>query len=76
MEEYYKIMTDILEVEYRIKAIIYVMDELESHYSEEDAFREKYLLAVMKGGISSVWNNTKEIISYIDLLTAEHNKQK
>ena len=29
MEEYYKIMSDILDVEYEMKAIIYVLDELD-----------------------------------------------
>ena len=46
MKEYYKIMEDILEVEYRIRATVYVLDELEKSYSEETDFKEKYLLSV------------------------------
>ena len=34
-------MEDILEVEYRIKATIYVLEELENFYSEETDFKEK-----------------------------------
>lgn len=49
MKEYYKIMEDILEVEYRIKATIYVLEELENFYSEETDFKEKYLVSVVKG---------------------------
>ena len=41
MKEYYKIMEDILEVEYRIRATVYVLDELEKSYSEETDFKEK-----------------------------------
>ena len=48
MKEYYKIMEDILEVEYRIRATVYVLDELEKSYSEETDFKEKYLLSVFK----------------------------
>ena len=51
MKEYYKIMEDILEVEYRIRATVYVLDELEKSYSEETNFKEKYLLSVFKGAL-------------------------
>ena len=34
-------MEDILEVEYRIRATVYVLDELEKSYSEETDFKEK-----------------------------------
>lgn len=78
MEEYYKIMSDILDVEYEMKAIIYVLDELDHFYSEETAFREKSLLTVMKGSFSHVLKNVSEVITYIDKLTAEGkvNKQQ
>lgn len=76
MKEYYKIMEDILEVEYRIKATIYVLEELENFYSEETDFKEKYLVSVVKGVLSSIQSNTIEIITYIDELTAENKLQK
>ena len=78
MEEYYKIMSDILDVEYEMKAIIYVLDELDHFYSEETAFREKSLLTVMKGSFSYVLKNVSEVITYMDKLTAEGkvNKQQ
>ena len=71
MKEYYKIMEDILEMEYRIKATIYVLEELENFYSEETDFKEKYLVSVVKEVLSS-----REIITYIDELTAENKLQK
>lgn len=76
MKEYYKIMEDILEMEYRIKATIYVLEELENFYSEETDFKEKYLVSVVKEVLSSIQSNTKEIITYIDELTAENKLQK
>ena len=78
MEEYYKIMSDILDVEYKMKAIIYVLDELEHFYSEETAFKEKSLLTVIKGSLSCVLKNVSEIITCMDKMTAEGkvNKQQ
>ncbi len=76
MKEYYKIMEDILEMEYRIKATIYVLEELENFYSEETDFKEKYLVSVVKEVLSSIQSNTREIITYIDELTAENKLQK
>lgn len=75
MEEYYKIMSDILDIEYKMKAIIYVLDELENCYSEEDDFKEKYLLSVMRGSFGSVQNDVKGIIVYIDQLTTEGKRK-
>lgn len=76
MKEYYKIMEDILEVEYRIRATVYVLDELEKSYSEETDFKEKYLLSVFKGALSSIKSNVRETIHYIDQLTAESKRKK
>lgn len=69
-------MEDILEMEYRIKATIYVLEELENFYSEETDFKEKYLVSVVKEVLSSIQSNTREIITYIDELTAENKLQK
>ena len=60
-------MEDILEVEYRIRATVYVLDELEKSYSEETNFKEKYLLSVFKGALSSIQSNVRETIHYIDV---------
>ena len=76
MKEYYKIMEDILEMEYRIRATIYVLDELEKSYSEETDFKEKYLMSVFKGGLSSIQGNARETIHYIDQLIAEGKQKK
>ena len=66
MKEYYKIMEDILEVEYRIRATVYVLDELEKSYSEETDFKEKYLLSVFKGALSSIQSKRKQAIGLVD----------
>ena len=48
MKEYYKIMEDILEVEYRIRATVYVLDELEKSYSiVVQLSRQKFKLFIM-----------------------------
>ena len=49
MKEYYKIMEDILEVEYRIRATVYVLDELEKSYSEEQILKKNICCRFSKG---------------------------
>lgn len=70
MDEYYKIMSDVLDIEYQIKAAIYVLDELENSYSEETDSQTKYLSAVIKGFLKNLRSDTGEIITHIDRMTA------
>ena len=70
MDEYYKIMSDVLDIEYQIKAAIYVLGELEDSYTEETDSRTKYLSTVMKGFLTNLRSDTGEIITLIDRLTA------
>ena len=44
-------MEDILEVEYRIRATVYVLDELEKSYSEETDFKRKISAVGFQRGI-------------------------
>ena len=42
----------------------------------ETDFKEKYLLSVFKGALSSIQSNVRETIHYIDQLTAESKRKK
>lgn len=71
MEQYYKILSDILTTEYQIKAAICILEALEAAYSEDTQLEIKSLAAVVKGYLKAVLADTREIITYIDTLTAE-----
>lgn len=71
MEHYYKIMSDILITEYQIKAAVCVLEALEAAYSEDMQLEIKSLATVLKGYLKAVESDTREIIDYIDTLTAE-----
>lgn len=71
MEQYYIIMSDILTTEYQIKAAVCVLEALEAAYSEDTQLEIKSLAAVLKGYLKAVEGDIREIISYIDTLTAE-----
>lgn len=71
MEHYYKIMSDILTTEYQIKAAVCVLEALEAAYSEDMQLEIKSLAAVIKGYLKTVESDTRKIINYIDILTAE-----
>lgn len=64
-------MSDILTTEYQIKAAVCVLEALEAAYSEETQLEIKSLAAVLKGYLKAVEMDIKEIINYIDTLTAE-----
>lgn len=71
MEHYYKILSDLLTTEYQIKAAVCVLETLEAAYSEDTQLEVKSLAAVLKGYLKAVESDTREIVDYIDTLTAE-----
>lgn len=71
MENYYKIMSDILTTEYQIRAAVCILETLEAAYSEETQQEVKSLAAVLKGYLKAVESDINAIIHYIDTLTAE-----
>ncbi len=71
MEKFYKIMSDILKTEYQIKAAVCVLEALEAAYSEDTQIEIKSLAAVTKGYLKTVESDTRQIIDYIDTITAE-----
>jgi hypothetical protein len=76
MEEYYKIMSDLLDTEYEIKAALCVLEVLESTYNEETHFEMKSLITFIKGYLKAVGSNVKKNIDYIDNLTTEKIKNE
>lgn len=64
-------MSDLLTTEYQIKAAVCVLETLEAAYSEDTQLEVKSLAAVLKGYLKAVESDTREIVDYIDTLTAE-----
>ena len=49
---------------------------IKGDWEYETDFKEKYLLSVFKGALSSIQSNVRETIHYIDQLTAESKRKK
>lgn len=64
-------MSDLLTTEYQIKAAVCVLETLEAAYNEDTQLEVKSLAAVLKGYLKAVESDTREIVDYIDTLTAE-----
>lgn len=76
MDKYYKIMDDLLNTEYEIKAAVSVLEVSEAAYSAETHFETKALITVIKEYLKTVRLDIREIIDYIDILTSESKKEK
>ena len=74
MDKYYKIMADLLNSEYEIKAAVSILEVLEAAYSEETHFEIKAIITVIKRYLKTVRLDIREIIDYIDILTSEVKK--
>ena len=69
MEELYKVMDDLLEVEFQIKSGMDILKELEEFYmleKETEKSDARKVAVLMKGYLQSMKSNTREIIRYID----------
>lgn len=76
MDKYYKIMNDLLNSEYEIKAAVSILEILEAAYSEETHFEIKAIATVIKGYLKAVGLDMRKTINYIDILTSEDKKEK
>lgn len=81
MEELYKVMDDLLDVEFQMKAGIDILKELEELYLSDPETEEteaRKLAVLMKGYLQSMKENLREIIHYIDESTLEkaNNEKK
>ena len=74
MEELYKVMDDLLDVEFQMKSGIDLLKELEEFYMLEKETEEseaRKVAVLMKGYLQSLKSNLREIIRYIDDTTLE-----
>lgn len=74
MEELYKVMDDLLDMEFQMKSGIDLLKELEEFYMLEKETEEseaRKVAVLMKGYLQSLKSNLREIIRYIDDTTLE-----
>jgi thymidylate synthase len=74
MEELYKVMDDLLDVEFQMKSGIDLLKELEEFYMLEKETEEseaRKVAVLMKGYLQFMKSNLREIIRYIDDTTLE-----
>ena len=79
MEELYKVMDDLLDVEFQMKSGIDLLKELEEFYMLEKETEEsdaRKVVVLMKGYLQSMKSNIREIIRYIDDTTLEKSNDK
>ena len=79
MEELYKVMDDLLEVEFQIKSGMDILKELEEFYmleKETEKSEARKVAVLMKGYLQSMKSNIREIIRYIDDTTLENQMIK
>ena len=79
MEELYKVMDDLLEVEFQMKAGMDILKELEELYLSDPETEEseaRKLAVLIKGYLQSMKSNIREIIRYIDDTTLEKSNEE
>ena len=79
MEELYKVMDDLLEVEFQMKAGMDILKELEELYLSDPETEEseaRKLAVLIKGDLQSMKSNIREIIRYIDDTTLEKSNEE
>ena len=79
MEELYKVMDDLLDVEFQMKSGIDLLKELEEFYlsnPETEASEARKLAVLIKGYLQSMKSNIREIIRYIDDTILEKSNEE
>lgn len=79
MEELYKVMDDLLEMEFQMKAGLDILKELEELYLSDPETEEseaRKLAVLIKGYLQSMKSNIREIIRYIDDTTLEKSNEE
>lgn len=79
MEELYKVMDDLLDVEFQMKSGIDLLKELEEFYMLEKETEEseaRKVAVLMKGYLKSMKSNLREIIHYIDDTTLKKSSNE
>ena len=79
MEELYKVMDDLLDVEFQMKSGIDLLKKLEEFYlsnPETEASEARKLAVLIKGYLQSMKSNIREIIRYIDDTILEKSNEE
>lgn len=79
MEELYKVMDDLLDVEFQMKSGIDILKELEELYmsgEKEEESEGRKLAVLMRGYMQSMKANLNEIINYIDDVTLQKKNDR
>lgn len=79
MEELYKVMDDLLDVEFQMKSGIDILKELEELYmsdEKEEESEERKIAVLMRGYMQSMKANLNEIINYIDDVTLQNKNDR
>ena len=79
MEELYKVMDELLNLEFQIKAGMDILKELEELYTsdpEKEETEAEKLAVLMRGYLQSMKPNLRDIIHYIDESTLENAKNE
>ena len=79
MEELYKVMDDLLDLEFQIKAGMDILKELEELYTsdpEKEETEAEKLAVLMRGYLQFMKANLRDIIHYIDESTLEKAKNE
>ena len=79
MEELYKVMDDLLDVEFQMKSGIDLLKKLEEFYMLEKETEEseaRKVAVLMKGYLQSMKSNLREIILYIDDTTLDKSNNE
>ena len=76
MEELYSIMRDFLEVEYNQKSLLYVLETLETAYSEKQEEETKLIVNHTKGCLKALQEELKAAINRMDSYIAENAKKQ
>lgn len=74
MDELYKVMDDLLDVEFQMKAGIDILKEMEEMYmtdEKSEESEERKLAVLMRGYMQSMKGNLSGIIGYIDDVTLQ-----
>lgn len=74
MEKLYLIMEECLKNQYGMKAVIFLLDILETTYSEEEQAEIKYIVYVIKMNLEVLQKDMSSIIASIDNYIVLENK--
>ncbi len=76
MQKYDDVMSDVLEVEYKINAAVCILEILEDAYDENEDSKAKALTTFMLGYLKGAAQDASQIALGIDEWTIKENSEK